>query len=768
MRAATDQPAHHRTRLRPWARRVVTVVGLVPVWLLAQMGVALAGDGGKVGQTPAALSWIKLVDSRGNSVWNYELSLDRGGVTSPGKVIWSFVIDLFWQLYRGGVVIAIWFIDWALSFDWLPVVAGPVMKLSDNLTSLMQRFGATGLFVTIAAVVAVTWMMRGKWVLGLFELFTSLFIASLAAGVLASPVAMVAGQDGLLLGSRDFGLQVADGLATDGGTFNTDVDPDALRKANTARMVDTFVRLPLQTLNFGQPLDGTKCQGAYDEVIAAGPYGEDSDIRDAVNDCDNNLGEVAANPSSGQAMSAVIIGPAAFFLLLFASVLSGSVFLAALAALYQGLKAIVTLVTGLLPGAARGALWQTLADLTMALVTLVFSIVFTACYLLLIVGALTPGNPDESPMQTFFFVDVLLLVALILFWRARKSLKKASGRLAQILASRPGAGPTSLPAKPARFDPASAYYKARVASGLAAGAGQAAGALAGPARRVGNAYASGRDRAAGAVAGWSQRLRPTAGPGRTATSPSGSTFGHPGSGPSSPPLGPALPGVGGGGGGAGGAPGRLTARLAGRQPSSTGGLLRRFAGQVVVAAATGGSSTVLTAVAKAGTSAAIAAASSRALSGTRPTRALTAGPTSHRTAIQGRLRPQLPPGPGPQRPVQPPPTRPAASEPSAAPRSPSTTPQPPGPRPHRPAGRPGHRGTPAAQPPQAGPTTARRAVPRPTVTRASGARPAAAPPAVAAPVVIDQTGKQLPEASQRLQELLATRRGQRPPGRLTG
>lgn len=80
-------------------RRLAAAVGSAPLVIAAQAGAARAGSaapqqpaGGAAssgGSAPSALSWIPIEDSRGISVWKYEMSLDRGGVTSPGSDISS-------------------------------------------------------------------------------------------------------------------------------------------------------------------------------------------------------------------------------------------------------------------------------------------------------------------------------------------------------------------------------------------------------------------------------------------------------------------------------------------------------------------------------------------------------------------------------------------------------------------------------------------------------------------------------------------------------
>ena len=103
-----------------WARRLTAAATIAGLSILGGASAALAADpdGQKsLGQTPPALAWITLNDSRGISMWNYELSLDRGGVMSPDKFFWASVTDYCWGIYRSVVALALWFLDWVLSFS---------------------------------------------------------------------------------------------------------------------------------------------------------------------------------------------------------------------------------------------------------------------------------------------------------------------------------------------------------------------------------------------------------------------------------------------------------------------------------------------------------------------------------------------------------------------------------------------------------------------------------------------------------------------------
>jgi len=613
-----------RTPRRRLPRWLSVAIATLTFWLW-QLVPAQAADGSSA-QVPGALSWIQLQDSRGISVWNYELSLDRGGVTSPGKIIWSFVIDLLWGIYRSCVVLAIWFLDWALSFEWLTVIATPVLAIGASLQLIVDRFGVAPVFATAAALIAATWMAKGKWALGIFELFASLVIAALAVGAFSDPVEKVAGDSGLIMDTRDVGLELAAGLANNG---NVEGGTEAMRQTVTATMVDTFIRIPTQMINFGAVLDGGGCEGAYDDVIRGGPYGSDDDIRKAIEGCDENLGEAAANPGMGQAVSALILSPAASFVMIFALVLAGAVMLAAAYALFQALRLIITVILAILPGSARGALFQTVADLTMALVTLVFAVVFCSSYLIFIQGVFdTSSSGSQGVMATFFLVDVMLVIGIVLFWKGRAKLRRAADRLAAALATRPGAGPTALPSKQ-KMSPTDLYYKGRMAAQLGGAAGRGVGALGRGAMAAGRGLNNG----AGALGGWLGRnMGGPAAAGAAAGGVGGALQLLAGSGGAGPGRGGGGPG-GTGGGAGGGAAGAVRQRVAStRGARKVGGKLLAIGGQAAAAYLTGGASAALQAGGQAATAAAaiqtVKSARRVALAGNLATKALPAGLSS--------------------------------------------------------------------------------------------------------------------------------------------
>lgn len=494
--AAPFKAAMRRYRaLSDRARRFVTISVIAPLFIAISAGPAIADDG------TGALGWIDITDSHDIPITRFgTLSLDRGGVTHAGRLAWSVLTEMVWTLYEIFIVICCWLIDWTLSMDWVSWLATPVMSLGDNLQHIVDSFGLTPTLLTITACVACLWMMKGRWVLGIFELFMSMIIASLAIGILANPVRLVAGPDGMLTKSRDAGLQIAVGLKNDG---NVSGDSEQLRKELVAGVADAFLRQPNQIVNYGEVLDdkGGDCVKTYNEKVGDSDKDAASDVKDACDIDTDKTGVDPNDPSSGLFFNAVALSPAGIIALLFSAILCGAVLVAGAYALYQSLKLVVALVAGLLPGGARGSLWMTFAELAISMVTIVFAIVFLSAYLLLLQGIFASTADGGGGMKAFFVMDLLLVVGLVVFWKGRARIKAASGRLAAAMAKRPGGGgATALPQK-MRFNAADAYYKTGLAMRGARLAGGAAGALGSGAMAAGSLAGKGAAKAGKAAYG---------------------------------------------------------------------------------------------------------------------------------------------------------------------------------------------------------------------------------------------------------------------------
>lgn len=591
MSAASPSLIEMLRRIPTRWRRLLTVLGTVA-------GVMIGGavPAWATSETPPALSWMVLKDSKGINVWSYEMSLNTGGVTSPGKFVWSFLVALVWQGYRAIVVFAIWLINWVLGFSWLDWVSTPAIALSKSITSLVHTFGLAPTFLTIMAATAAVHIFRGRWTLGAFDLVVGCAIAALAVGGLSNPVGLVTGQSGYIMQSRDLGLELSSGLAHNGDTAS---NADQMRQQTSAMLVDTFIRMPDEMINFGRSLQGDPCEAKFDEVMRSGPHGGDDTVRNAMKDCNASMGDYADNPNSGMAISTIILSPSAIFVLLFALLLCVAVMLAVVTVLYESLKLIVVMVWAILPGESRGSLWQTFANLVMALATMTFAVVFLTAYLLLLQSVFSSSNSGSNGvMATFIFIDLLIFMGIIMFWRGRTALKRSAARLAAMMAKRPAGGSSSrLPAPQRSGLPgqAAALQAGRMLSQRAQGSG------------------SGGSGGAGAEPGKSGWV-PGGTKGETRSVPRAGASGGGAAGAAGAAVGAAGAGSRRRGGKAGAAAGAAAGAGAGGTAKDLGvqlaksqgkkavrGTLLKVAANAAAGVATGGASTVVTAASAAGT-----------------------------------------------------------------------------------------------------------------------------------------------------------------------
>ena len=387
----------------------------------------------------AALGWIELADSTGVSVWAMQLSLDAGNIVRVDKSLWFTLTSLLWEVYRSIAVFAIWLIDWVLSFDWLTMLQGPVADIGAAVSDVVDSLGGPLVLLTIAAFLAVIWMVRGRWATGLYDLLFALVVATLSMGALANPVAMVSAPGGWVEDAHELGLELAAGASGSAAT----VQPDGIADALTAQMVDVFIRQPLQVLNFGEVLTGG-CQAAWRQGVAdwagEGPTAASDapQIRDALESagCEDQV-ERANNLGASGVAAVLVMLPAAGILLAFAVVLAGALLVAAARAMYLSVKLVVVLVWAILPGVFRGSLLLTGAQLLMELVTVALSVWFLAIFMYVVTSVLSSADGGAA-MATFFIVDVLLVVGLVVFRKGRKAAKQSAARIAAALAVRPG------------------------------------------------------------------------------------------------------------------------------------------------------------------------------------------------------------------------------------------------------------------------------------------------------------------------------------------
>lgn len=423
------------------AALVLMLVSATPAFA-EPIGDALKGA--LFGQANPMLAFIQLEDAHGINVWQYELSIDRGNpVLATDKWYWSKPIDAAWQFYRDGALVAIWLLHWILDFGWVKAVGDTAIPLGDALHTTISQLGLAGTFLTIAAFVGAIYILRGKTSTGVWEITMAVIIFAGLSTFLANPVRVLLDpSDGLVYQARDTSMDFVAAVAQTPELSGADQT-----NAITSDLITTFIRQPLQMVNFGMVIDGTSCEDTYNEAVKSGPHGWEADIRDKVNSCASELGAWAGNPSPSMFATVLFLYPAVFIVLVLSVAIGGAVLMAGIRACYQAVKASVTTVVGVLPGAGRRPFLGTIADLLIAIGVFVFSYVFLALFLKTIQLVLGGVGPMSAP-QRIFLTDLLLVAGVVLFLVNKKRIMQSSQRLKDLLATRPGSSSGSTPPAP--------------------------------------------------------------------------------------------------------------------------------------------------------------------------------------------------------------------------------------------------------------------------------------------------------------------------------
>lgn len=297
-----------------WFRIIVTT--LVLVVALDSVPAMASGPG---------LGWMgdgfNVTDSNGIHLFQYQMSLDDGGVTAPLKGMWASIIGMCWNTYLMVVALLCRLLDWTVAMSWVGWITGPLVGLQNDIhDKVLAPLGADSwggtvltLLTTCAGVGVVVKMMRGRtagaWATGA----RAAIAAALALGFLAAPVAKFAGDTTTLATplarTQQFGVALSHMITSsvDPATATAgEVEvPDDMTSTGDSKdpklsaiIVDSFVAPVHQQLNYGRIIDA-KCHDKYIEVLKGGPYDDVSDARDDLGDCDEGLSDYAGDIADG-------------------------------------------------------------------------------------------------------------------------------------------------------------------------------------------------------------------------------------------------------------------------------------------------------------------------------------------------------------------------------------------------------------------------------------------------------------------------------------
>lgn len=304
------RPGAGERRFRIIVTTLVLVVALGSVPAMASgPGLGWMGDG------------FNVTDSNGIHLFQYQMSMDDGGVTAPLKAMWASIIGMCWNTYLMVIALLCRLLDWTVAMSWVGWITGPLVGLQNDIhDKVLAPLGADSwggtvltLLTTCAGVGVVVKMMRGRtagaWATGA----RAAIAAALALGFLAAPVANFAGDTTTLATplarTQQFGVALSHMITSsvDPGTATAgEVEvPDDMTSTGDSKapklsaiIVDSFVAPVHQQLNYGRIIDA-KCHDKYIEVLKGGPYDDISDARDDLGDCDEGLSDYAGDIADG-------------------------------------------------------------------------------------------------------------------------------------------------------------------------------------------------------------------------------------------------------------------------------------------------------------------------------------------------------------------------------------------------------------------------------------------------------------------------------------
>lgn len=423
--------------LRPARRRwwVLALVVVLPL-ITAAPAAAVTADG--TGSNPW-LAFFQPKDSHGFSPWQYELSIDQGGVTDPGKSVSAFFAAISWMFYRFVVIAVMWLLDFVLQFKQLDLLRPPAEAISQTIQSVTGQVSVVPMFAVISVVVSGVWLFRGRSGAAFGEILSTVVITALIGTVLSNPMGLIAGPDGALALARDFGLGVSSQMVS--GT-TTPQSQEQMRTTVDAKVLDNLVRTPHQLINYGQVLDrqgSPSCISTYNTSL--GQVG----ARDQVGDPCGAAARAASDDTMAAALGVGVVGFSGGFFFLVVLVLAVALLVFTGLALWEAAKFVVEMIKSILPGAGRTGMFVSACTMVVC-VCLCAVILMAVGILLLTLESVFTATASWPPVTVFLLVDLVLICAVVagfvMMFKAKKSGRKLGENLGKSLTPRPGSLPS--------------------------------------------------------------------------------------------------------------------------------------------------------------------------------------------------------------------------------------------------------------------------------------------------------------------------------------
>lgn len=424
-----------------WARILAVVVVDLYIVVFGNTIAAHAADPSPVPFLPG----LTITDSAGIPISHYAvLPIDRGDWLNTGKSILAAMTDPIWTGHLAALSWLIWVYEQILTFAWLDMLIIPFQALADLMQDFFGKLYWIPLALAIAGAIGGFAIALGRFAAGFSEMLIAAFISVLAVTSLANPVTTITAAGGAFDTAQDYGTQLS--AAVVAGDINAgETPPENIADGVTGQLVNIFVRIPAQTIAFGQVLEG-ECADKFDQLmLEKPPLIDQSAVRDGVRSCNESAKQYNENPNFGQVLTTGIIASGSTGSFLVPIILMGLFMFTAFGTLLSGVKTIFHVHAAILP-MFRAALWRSVSDMAVGVIGIVFLCVGLATSLVLTGSVMTwLIDVGYSLVAQMLSVDMVMIIALIFLVRMKRRAKRGGRRMADQLARLGVAGSAPKP-----------------------------------------------------------------------------------------------------------------------------------------------------------------------------------------------------------------------------------------------------------------------------------------------------------------------------------
>ncbi|MCX5046262.1 hypothetical protein OG921_24120 [Aldersonia sp. NBC_00410] len=419
----------------PWRRRIGWP--LLITELLLVLATTFAPEAAAA-TTATGVSWTGVTDSYSVPASSYMFSTNHGSTFNPfGDSGQSTILQMQFGLYLVITVSAVWFISYAMSFNWIGFFAKPLQEISASMNHSLIVPGMLLACASIGGLYVGFQFLRGNISRGAIHIASIMLLAVLGTTIFAHPLEQVLSPDGPVAAARDVGVTISAAV-----TSNNDTDPKTMTKTLQANLTDNFIRHPLQVWNFGEVID-------YQSPMCAKPWsdamktGDEDRVKDSMRDCGSptsaRMKSMADHPNGGQIGTGFLLILFAILLLAFGVKFGGKIIERFLQAAGMALLAYPSFAVSQIPGAPQVLYLRCIADALMAALSMVSYIVLLGVYALGLRSAFDASR--ENGIAVIFIGALLMVLGVRAVKMVGHALENAGRRLTSGLSKATGNTP---------------------------------------------------------------------------------------------------------------------------------------------------------------------------------------------------------------------------------------------------------------------------------------------------------------------------------------